>query len=57
LEDAIAVPSLDENTIKVYLKLAAMASEVQDSHCINLKTFVTDTKRYWKQKLEDKISR
>ncbi|XP_065905193.1 RAD50-interacting protein 1-like isoform X2 [Dysidea avara] len=56
LEVAIAAPSLHESTIKVYLKLVAMATKVQDSQCINLKNFVTDTKRYWKQKLEDKIS-
>ena len=54
---AIATSPVSRQAVDLYLGLVAMTTKLQDTQCSNLKRYVNETTSYWKQKLNDKISR
>ena len=57
MEVTIATSPVSKQAVDVYLELVAMTTKLKDSRCSNLKRYVNETSNYWKQKLNDKISR
>ena len=57
MEVTIATSPVSKQGVDVYLELVAMTTKLKDSRCSNLKGYVNETSDYWKQKLNDKISR
>ena len=57
MEVAIVTSPVTKQAVDLYLELVGMATKLEDSRCSNLKQYVNETTNYWKQKLNDKISR
>ena len=57
IEVAIAKSPVSNQAVDLYVELAAMTTKLEESRCNNLKRCVNETRNYWKQKLNDKISR
>ena len=57
MEVAITTSPVSRQAVDLYLGLVAMTTKLQDTQCSNLKRYVNETTSYWKQKLNDKISR
>ena len=57
IEVAIATSPISNQAVDLYMELVVMTTKLEDSRCSNLKHYITETSGYWKQKLNDKISR